>query len=296
MERRVLYAGDTSLATAAGYLAGLLTRAGIAFDYVPSDEPIAAERLHAGHALYIVSDYPVNGWGPGAMEAVVQRVRAGAGLLMIGGWESFHGAAGEYPDTPLAEALPVEMADADDRVNCSQPCLVEPAREHPITAGLPWERPPCIGGYNRFTPRPDGAVILRARHVEVGRHGHPGRGGPETGPATGMGETLMPRTAETCAPKPAGRRSTAVPRPAYTFAPGDAAPLLVLGRHGAGRTAALATDVAPHWVGPLVDWGDARVRAQADGADAIEVGSHYAELVTRLVRWTLGQEPVARSQ
>jgi len=269
MERRVLYAGDTSLATAAGYLAGLLTRAGIAFDYVPSDEPIAAERLRAGHALYIVSDYPVNGWAAGAMEAVVERVHGGAGLLMIGGWESFHGARGQYPDTPLAEALPVEMARTDDRVNCPQPCVVEPAGEHPITADLPWDRPPCIGGYNRFTPRRKATVVLRARHVEVTSHGHPARGEVPPTRASGMGEAV-------------------VPRPAYTFAPGDAASLLVLGRHGAGRTAALATDVAPHWVGGLVDWGDARVRARANGADAIEVGSHYAALLTRIVRWALG--------
>ena len=42
---------------------------------------------------------------------------------------------------------------------------------------------------------------------------------------------------------------------AFTSRPGARA-LLVVGRHGAGRTAALATDVAPHWVGGFVDWGD----------------------------------------
>ncbi len=39
---------------------------------------------------------------------------------------------------------------------------------------------------------------------------------------------------------------------------------LVVGQHGRGRTAALATDVAPHWVGGLVDWGD-RARRPGGG-------------------------------
>ena len=55
---------------------------------------------------------------------------------------------------------------------------------------------------------------------------------------------------------------------------------------GRGRTAALATDVAPHWVGGLVDWGSRRVTAQAPRGEMIEVGQHYATFLTRLVEWT----------
>jgi hypothetical protein len=54
----------------------------------------------------------------------------------------------------------------------------------------------------------------------------------------------------------------------------------------------LATDVAPHWVGGLVDWGAQRLAACAPGSVAIEVGSDYAELLARLVRWTLGDAAV----
>ena len=71
--------------------------------------------------------------------------------------------------------------------------------------------------------------------------------------------------------------------------------MLVTGKYGQGRTAALATDLAPHWVGPLVDWGTenhpspscgGRVAAQAGGGSDVEVGSHYAQFVYQLLAWT----------
>jgi uncharacterized membrane protein len=66
----------------------------------------------------------------------------------------------------------------------------------------------------------------------------------------------------------------------------SAAPLLVTGTHGSGRTAALATDVAPHWIGPMVDWGTERITACADGAGEIEVGNLYAAFFHSLLSWT----------
>jgi hypothetical protein len=47
----------------------------------------------------------------------------------------------------------------------------------------------------------------------------------------------------------------------------------------------LATDVAPHWVGGFVDWGDQRV-AQAVANDGIEVGNWYARFFRNLLVWT----------
>ena len=69
-------------------------------------------------------------------------------------------------------------------------------------------------------------------------------------------------------------------------------PLLVVGQSGEGRVAALATDVAPHWVGGLVDWG--RPRLTIDVANSfIEVGSHYVKLFENLLMW-LREGPGAR--
>jgi len=77
----------------------------------------------------------------------------------------------------------------------------------------------------------------------------------------------------------------------YLFHPGGADPLLVVGSCGRGRVAAFTSDVAPHWVGGLVDWGDRRIKAQARGGSPIEVGRWYAELLVNLVRWTASPEP-----
>ena len=73
----------------------------------------------------------------------------------------------------------------------------------------------------------------------------------------------------------------------FDFLPLDQHPLLVLGMHGAGRTAALMTDLAPHWVGGFVDWGDGeRVKAQAPGSWQIEVGNFYSQFIANLLAWT----------
>lgn len=61
-EGKILYAGDASLASAASYLAGILTHVGLSFDYVPSNRPCTELLAHARHDLYILSDYPVNQW------------------------------------------------------------------------------------------------------------------------------------------------------------------------------------------------------------------------------------------
>ena len=60
---------------------------------------------------------------------------------------------------------------------------------------------------------------------------------------------------------------------------------MVVGQHGKGRTAALATDVAPHWVGGLVDWGDRRVVQDVAGG-FIDVGNWYAQFFRNLLVWT----------
>ena len=62
-------------------------------------------------------------------------------------------------------------------------------------------------------------------------------------------------------------------------------PLLVSGKYGKGNVAALATDVAPHWVGGWVDWGWKRITQQTVGDEFIEVGNDYAKFFAQLVKW-----------
>ena len=248
MSNSILYMGDDGLDGAASYLAGVLAHFGLPFDHVPGTEPAAGVPL-AGRRCVILSDYPASSWTGDGMAELASRVEAGCGLLMIGGWESFSGQNREYTDTSLADVLPGVMQRGDDRVNSAQPVLIRKVADHPTVNGLPWNTPPGIGGYNRFSPKPGTETILEAQHVTVAESG--------------------------------GR---------YDFTLARTAPLLVVGRHGNGRTAALATDAAPHWVGGFVDWGEPRLDAAAPGAAPIQVGAWYARFFEALVRWTAGEE------
>jgi hypothetical protein len=252
----VLYCGDTALSGAAAYLAGLMTRFGIGYDYLPSDMRLSSEMASAPRKLFILSDYPAAQMLPAVQDIVLKQVRDhGAGLLMIGGWESFHGHGGNWDGTPIGNALPVEISPEDDRINCDQPALLIESEAHDISAELPWNvRPPTIGGFNRVVARPKSQTVLLVQRFQ--------------------------------AIFEAGR---------FQFIPQQQDPLLVVGGHGVGRVAALMTDLAPHWVGGLVDWGDAaRVTAKAPGSWEIEVGNFYSQFVVNLLTWTgqLATEPV----
>ena len=242
-DKKILYAGDTTLDSAAAYLAGILTHYGLGFDYLPSDQPITSAGSLADYGLYIISDYPVNNWRKDDFAVVIKSVENGAGLLMLGGWESYHGLAGEYHDSPLRDVLPVIMQDTDDRVQSATPYVIQPVGKHPITDGLPFDHPPIVGGFNRITPKPDTVMVMQMFPVDIF--------------AGGDGK--------------------------LSFTTGEAAPLLVTGKFGQGKTAALTTDVAPHWVGTFVDWGLPRITARADGASQVEIGAYYAEFFARLV-------------
>ncbi len=66
-------------------------------------------------------------------------------------------------------------------------------------------------------------------------------------------------------------------------------PLLVIGSHPKGRTAAFTTDLAPHWCGGLVDWGSRRMRLRVKGKISVEVGDQYVRFVASLLKWLAGK-------
>jgi uncharacterized membrane protein len=244
MAAKICYLGDGSLQTAAAYLGGIMLHHGLTFDYVPSDAAPAADFVSKRYTLYVVSDYQSATFGQAAMSHVARCIEQGSGLVMLGGWESYYGRLGEYHASPLAEVLPVLMRQSDDRRNSAQPCLLNKTAEHPILAGLPWDQPPGIGGFNAFAAKPGAQTLLTSVRFAVQRVGNE-----------------------------------------FEFTRGEESPLLVVGQHGLGHTAALATDVAPHWVGGLVDWGDRRI-TQDVGDGLVEIGNWYADFFRNLLVWT----------
>ena len=65
--------------------------------------------------------------------------------------------------------------------------------------------------------------------------------------------------------------------------PGE--PLLVIHGNRSLRTAAFATDAAPHWCGGLVDWGGNSRRLHVKDDIGVEVGATYIRFFSNLVQW-----------
>ncbi len=240
---KVLYCGDATLETGACYLGGVMTLAGIGFDYVEMNARFPKALLERDYKLYLLSDYPSRNFPAGAMKAMAKKVEAGGSLLMIGGWESFHGLIGGYQSSDLAPVLPVECLRKDDRLNWCQGLVPQVVSPHPVLKGLPWDQPPMVCGCNRVKPKRGTQVALALRKLEIKK-----------------GNLSL------------GKESL---------------PLLVLGSFGKGKTGAVTTDFAPHWVGGMVDWGTRRVTAQAKGGKKVEVGNHYVAFIRNLLLYFL---------
>jgi len=246
--KKALYCGDTALRGAAAYLAGVMTHNQIPFDYLASHEPFPDALLSTDFSTVILSDYPARHFSADQLGALADRVDHGMGLIMIGGWASFSAMGTGYARTVLSDMLPVVMTDRDDRVNSWQPCIIEKVAAHVMVDNLPFEDfPPSVGGYNRLQAKPDAETLLTLRPLCISRK-----------------------------------------HEAFEFSVTDQRdPLLVLGRYGRGRVCAFAGDAAPHWVGGLIDWGDSRIIAHAQGANRIEVGNWYATFFANIIRWAM---------
>lgn len=241
MTGRVLYFGDGTLAGSARYLAGVMKHYRIPFDHVPTRRRFSGRSLRRRHRLFILSDYPSRNLSLSLQKELVQKVREGAALLMIGGWSSFTGADGHYRETPIGKILPVTLLKGDDRRNTEGGAVVYPRRRHPLLKGLSFQTAPVIAGFNHLVPKPSAQVILEARK-------------------------MLPHY-----PK------VSLEKKSY--------PLLVFSNYGKGKVAALATDVAPHWVGSLVDWGKRRIHIHISKGIDIEVGEKYLQFLGKLIRF-----------
>ncbi len=245
MSLKVLYLGDTTVHTAASYLAGVMLHHDIDFDYVSSDVAFDPAQLSHDYDAIIISDYMADRFARANFDGLLGCIRRGTGLLMIGGWESFTGLGGNYHDTPLADILPVVMKGSDDRVNSYTPCMIQPECDHPITRGLPFaEHAAAINGYNQLQAKEDATTVLSVK-----------------------------------------RYTAAFTDGDFQFSLRDLDPLLVVHIAGNGRVACYAGDVAPHWAGGFVDWGDRRHVLRAEESEEVEVGNWYVDFFGNLVKW-----------
>ena len=247
-----LYFGDDDITRAAAYLCGIMTHADIPFEHIDSTQSVPDSLLQSHCDAIILSDYPRKQFQQGQLEMLRDTVKDGAGLIMLGGWESFHGLLGEYHTTVLADVLPVTMCHEDDRRNFAQGVLLLPTQPHTILNGLPWKTPPLVGGLNEFVAKQNTNVLLHGLPLSIRAN--------------------------------ADRLDFSFDVKTY--------PMLVVGEYGKGRTAALATDVAPHWVGGFVDWGEARITQSLPSGGFVEIGSDYAKFFAQLLHWI--KNPIPR--
>jgi uncharacterized membrane protein len=108
---------------------------------------------------------------PDRIRLTLEAVRAGKGLMLLGGWYSFTGEMGKggWGRTPLADALPVRCLEVEDLVESTEGFspVVTP-RGRAFFRGLDVRTMPPLLGYNRTRRRREGDVLL-----EVAETGDP---------------------------------------------------------------------------------------------------------------------------
>lgn len=240
---RVLYAGDGPPKGAARYLISVMKKSDIDYTHFSPSQLHGippSQKQLSKYDAVILSDVPSARLGMKRMLALKEFVKVGGSLGMIGGWWSFTGTEGKYRGTPIEEVLPVNCLATDDRINDSNGFKMIKKKEHQILRGLPWEDAPTVCGYNEVLPKKGSEVLLTLRRIE----------------SVGKDKVEEIRLAE------------------------KEHPLLVVHDYGKGRALALTTDVSPHWVGGLVDWG--RERVKIDGS---ELGDKYIQFLYQLLKW-----------
>lgn len=194
----------------------------LTYQWIPRDTvdrwPVnLGDWFEPGHFdVYILGDLDAAALGEEQLAALAESVAAGAGLITLGGFQTY--GTGGYADSPLAEAMPVRMdagrrrqpgdrgrgggAGTDGRGAAGDqidgPIRPIPARDHPITAigedvDAVWRDLPSLTGANLLV-----------------------------GPKAAPGVQVLLET-------------------------DDEDPLLVIGEYGRGRTAAFAFDSTYRW-------------------------------------------------
>lgn len=158
----------TEYVEGAGAFLAALRETGHDVAYVRAHEvatafPASAEALAAVADVVVLSDIGANSFlltpetfnesriAPNRLTALAEFVRAGGGLLMVGGYLSFSGIDGRarWGRSPIGSVLPVQVDDVDDRVETPEGLEAEVLLgEHPALAGVPTAWPPLLG-YNR---------------------------------------------------------------------------------------------------------------------------------------------------
>jgi Putative glutamine amidotransferase len=137
-----------------------------------SGRPLAGsdvEQRLSEFPLIVLSDYPVHHLNTAHQETIARAVEHdGHGLLMIGGWASFGGPRGSYYNSRIADLLPVDIGDEDDRVNTPLGTVLAARRErHPAILTIQDQVPCVVVGYNGVRPKAGADVLVDGQRLHV---------------------------------------------------------------------------------------------------------------------------------
>ena len=102
---------------------------------------------------------------PDRLRLTLDAVKAGKGLMLLGGWYSFTGEIGKggWGRTLLREAMPVRCHDFEDLVESTEGFYPEITAEGKKVFGDSFENIPPILGYNQTVEIPEGKVLVRVK-------------------------------------------------------------------------------------------------------------------------------------
>jgi hypothetical protein len=174
-------------------------------NYDPASADLVEAIRDAKPDVIILDDVDTQGVSAASWKALAERVREGAGLMLMGGYHSF--GPGGYRETPLADVLPMNIGPAQRQgfdeplrqdVHLPGPVRMQPApplgARHPVmrlegpevggqrSGGGVWDQLPALDGANRMDRdelKPNAQVLAEADDAE--RHpllvaGQPGDG------------------------------------------------------------------------------------------------------------------------
>ncbi|MCI0334539.1 MAG: glutamine amidotransferase [Planctomycetes bacterium] len=207
-------------------------------NYEPPEADLVDAIRDAKPDVIILDDVDARGLNAASWKAMAERVRAGAGLMMLGGYHSF--GPGGHRETPLTDVLPVNLGPAQRQG------FGEPLREDVHLPGPVRMRPAAPLGTRHPVMRVDVAA-----------------GGPPADSPTGRPPVATDAIWEQLpALDGANRigRSELKPNAQVLAEADDAArhPLLVAGQSGDGRVLAFAGDSTWRW--PMGGFGEAHRR------------------------------------
>lgn len=235
----VLYAGDSPVGGAANYLLGILKAIPANVIHLPPSKKMTEKILSRKFDVIIFSDYSRSQVSDKCQAVILEKIREGAGFLMIGGWGSFSGPFGKWKGSLIESVLPVTCKNGDDRTNFPGAASLVPKVKHAILSGISFDYSPAICGMNEIYPKKKSRVVLAVRKIF------------------------------------SNGRKISLDKKEY--------PLLIVDENN--RAAALATDLAPHWCGGLVDWGSPTKKLRVNSRIRIQVGASYIRFVSSLVSW-----------